>query len=141
MRKVYPYQGVVMIDLAYISNTWVSADKILQQFITPYNIVLHSVFAINVRNLEKRASEVFVAYKYALQGHKFCLMEMSATAFSITQVAIGLELEMDGRWTCRRILCHKRLMISSFPSAQNGRHFADDIFRCIFVKKKVLYFD
>ena len=26
------------------------------------------------------------------------------------------------------------------PPRQNGRHFRDDIFRCIFVKK-VLYFD
>ena len=27
-------------------------------------------------------------------------------------------------------------MINSFPLGQNGRHFANDIFRCIFVNEK-----
>ena len=26
--------------------------------------------------------------------------------------------------------------INSFPSGQNGRHFADDVFKCIFVNEK-----
>ena len=29
----------------------------------------------------------------------------------------------------------------SYPPGQNGPRFADDIFTCIFVNEKVLYFD
>ena len=33
------------------------------------------------------------------------------------------------------------LLINSSPVGENGRHFADDIFRCIFMDGKFLYFD
>ena len=29
--------------------------------------------------------------------------------------------------------------VNSSPPEQNGRHFADDIFRCIFMKKKFVF--
>ena len=33
--------------------------------------------------------------------------------------------------------CYLMGMFNSFPPGQNGRHFADDIFRCIFVNEKI----
>ena len=34
------------------------------------------------------------------------------------------------------LVCSLHCVINSSPPGQNGRHFADDIFRCIFVSEK-----
>ena len=46
------------------------------------------------------------------------------------------------KWICRVLQTGSDSVIfhtqnNSTPSGQNGRHFADDIFRCIFVNEKV----
>ena len=46
----------------------------------------------------------------------------------------------DGGCVCRPGYtgpnCGQRKLLNSFPPGQNGRHFADEIFRCIFVDEK-----
>ena len=48
-----------------------------------------------------------------------------------------------GMWSCTYMrICYNpnTPIVNSSPPGQNGRHFADDIFRCIFVNEKFCIF-
>ena len=42
-----------------------------------------------------------------------------------------------GSYSCHQKGAHNKYGFNSSPPVQNGRHFADDAFKCIFVKEKV----
>ena len=49
----------------------------------------------------------------------------------------GLPLDIVSIWYEQLSQCHDRNELNSSSLGQNGRHFADDIFKCIFLNDKV----
>ena len=126
------WRGTLMFSLIYAwIKGWVNNREAgdLRRHRAHYEVILIycpiRIFSYNCNNLGKCYGEMFITVlirtfgAFSLRHNKSCVYENSA--FSA------------------QVFYNSSHCINSPPSGQNGHHFPDDIFRCVFVNEKFVF--